>query len=145
MRPRSFPPATPFTNPQSHPQPNMRLPTLLLTTLTALSTPAAADWLETTWTCFRGNCFYTPNMDYSHFHTDFGRYWVDAKEGCRGTGVPGMTEFCVDWGHTRGHFKFDHQDFRRCFQKNDKGEYYDCGSPDRQCWRDTWPEVRCTW
>ncbi|KAH8732358.1 hypothetical protein GQ44DRAFT_697504 [Phaeosphaeriaceae sp. PMI808] len=48
------------------------------------------------------------------WYTDQGNYWVNANEGCRTPGVPHMTEFCVDWGNKRGHFKFSGQG-KRCF------------------------------
>lgn len=77
---------------------------------------------------------------------DYGKYWVNAEDGYRGTGVPAITDFCVDWHNIRGRFKFNGQ-ARRCFKKIDKGEYYQCGRgpPDHQCWRDVWPEVPCMW
>jgi hypothetical protein len=123
----------------------MRPAALLLATLTAVHLPsAAADWLETTWRCdWLGMCGYSPNgARYTHFHTDFGSYEVDATEGCRGTGVPGMTEFCMDWTNTRGHFRFSGQN-RRCIKKNPAGDRYNCDWV--ACYHDIWPEVPCTW
>jgi hypothetical protein len=80
------------------------------------------------------------------FTTDYGSYRVDANEGCRGTGVPGMTEFCVDWGNSRGHFRFGGQ-ARRCMSKkhtmNIDG-YGQCPTGST-CNLSAWEEVRCTW
>lgn len=83
------------------------------------------------------------------FRTDYGEYTIDAADGCRSTPVPGMVEFCIDWGRNRGHFRFSHQSFKRCLRKSSSAGYdYGCpgagGTPAR-CRYDRWDEVGCTW
>jgi hypothetical protein len=39
---------------------------------------------------------------------------VNADAGCRGTAVPGMVDFCVDWSRSRAHFRFGDQASKRC-------------------------------
>lgn len=50
------------------------------------------------------------------FYTDHGEYGIDPSPGCRGTKVPGMVEFCVDYGQRRVHFRFSHQSDKRCMR-----------------------------
>ncbi|KAH7311287.1 hypothetical protein B0I35DRAFT_411512 [Stachybotrys elegans] len=75
-----------------------------------LAGTAYADRLETRSYCNNIGVCNTSGW----FYTDFGRYEVNANEGCRRTSVPGMTDFCMDWGKKRGHFKFSHQSSKRC-------------------------------
>ncbi|KAK4104513.1 hypothetical protein N658DRAFT_504132 [Parathielavia hyrcaniae] len=109
-----------------------------------------ADWLETTWECdadFFVMCG-ASSRPYSHFHTDFGSYYYGrfSYGGCHSTGVPGMTEFCIDWDRGRAHFKFGHQNSKRCLVKNRAGTRFTDDSCDAiECWRDVWNEVPCTW
>jgi hypothetical protein len=126
----------------------MRFGSLLLAGLAGLAPSVVADWLETTWVCTADLFIICGpiNTPYSHFHTDFGSYKVTPHSGCHSTGVPGMTEFCIDWDNSRAHFKFSHQNFKRCLRKNPAGERFTNDScPGGECWRDTWPEVQCTW
>lgn len=78
----------------------------------------------------------------AEFITSVGRYDVDAADGCRGTPVPGMTEFCVDWRNSRGHFKFSHQANKRCMRVT-SDDWYDCGIAS--CYTIYFDEVPCTW
>ncbi|KAK2008151.1 hypothetical protein LZ32DRAFT_28590 [Colletotrichum eremochloae] len=75
------------------------------------------------------------------FYTDSGTYNVNANKGCRGTGVPGMTEFCVDWDKFRGHFKYDHQAKKRCLLMRERITH---SCPAYRCDRSEWEEVSCT-
>ncbi|KAK1984176.1 hypothetical protein LZ30DRAFT_586804 [Colletotrichum cereale] len=74
------------------------------------------------------------------FYTDDGTYKVNANKGCRDTGVPGMTEMCVDWDKFRGHFKFSHQANKRCLLMRERATY---SCPAYRCDRSEWEEVRC--
>ncbi|KAL2074271.1 hypothetical protein VTL71DRAFT_8049 [Oculimacula yallundae] len=76
------------------------------------------------------------------FYTSAGSYDIDASDGCRGTSVPGMTEFCVDHRNSRGHFKFSHQNYKRCMIET-SNETSDCGIAF--CINSYWDEVPCTW
>lgn len=76
------------------------------------------------------------------FFTDYGAYRVNANNGCRGTSVPGMTDFCVDWARTRGHFKYSHQDFKRCMIVTSRTGYPCLAS---ECQRYEFGEVGCSW
>jgi hypothetical protein len=53
-----------------------------------------------------------------------------------------MTEFCIDAPKSRGHFKFSHQDFRRCLSVSNFDEG-DCG--EAYCQTVYFDEVPCTW
>jgi len=121
----------------------MRIRSILLAAATAITTSLALDRLETVETC-DADIFVFCGLYRSWFHTDFGVYEVDAHDGCRGTGVPGMTEFCVDWPRGRGHFKYSHQDFKRCFVRQSE-EYFTDGICPNECWRKWWGEVPCSW
>lgn len=127
----------------------MRFETLLLAGLAGLAPSVVADWLETTWTCDVDLFVHCGpyNSPYSHFHTSQGSYYVESmSDGCHSTNVPGMTEFCIDWGNTRAHFKFAPQNQKRCLKKNPNGERFTGDScTGLECWRDTWPEVPCSW
>ncbi|KAF4512817.1 hypothetical protein G6O67_000155 [Ophiocordyceps sinensis] len=77
----------------------------------------------------------------SRFTIDQGSYVVDGASGCRGTGVPGMVEFCVDWPKKRGHFRFDGQRRRCLVQKS--GKYWLSGGHTCQEW--VMEEAPCRW
>jgi hypothetical protein len=129
----------------------MRLKSLLLAGVAGFAPLAMADWLETTWGCsiegFRQYCG-PRTAPYAHFHTDFGSYYIPklSDDGCRSTSVPGMTEFCMDWAKSRAHFRFSHQNYRRCLRKKPAGDYFaDDSCPVMECWHDYWDEVPCDW
>ncbi|KAK1995286.1 hypothetical protein LX36DRAFT_582779 [Colletotrichum falcatum] len=75
------------------------------------------------------------------FYTDTGIYSVNANKGCRGTRVPGMTEFCVDWDKFRGHFKYSHQTKKRCLLMRSRTTH---ACPAYRCDKSDWEEVGCT-
>jgi hypothetical protein len=98
-------------------------------------------WVHTTCPIF-GSC----DSSRALFYTDYGVYLVNANEGCRGTNVPGMIDFCMDWGNQRGHFQFSHQDFKRCL-RHASSDDYSCsdGMWVVRCSDTWWDEVPCTW
>ncbi|OBS22853.1 hypothetical protein FPOA_09176 [Fusarium poae] len=104
-----------------------------------MATSVVADRLEVRTNCLFGGC----DSKEGTFFTDFASYSVDASAGCRGTGVPGMTEFCMDWPNKRAHFKFSHQSNKRCLRM-DTDEKISC-SGGWDCFRSTWKEVGCNW
>jgi hypothetical protein len=109
--------------------------------IAALALTAAADRLEVFTTCAAfGQC----ESSGGTFYTDFGAYKVNANEGCRGTSVPAMTEFCMDWGNRRGHFRFSGQGNKRCLVQDSESTAA-CGSSGTDCYRTTWKEVACYW
>ncbi|KAL6412987.1 hypothetical protein AUP68_02481 [Ilyonectria robusta] len=111
----------------------------ILATLAALASGAVADRMEVFTECAAfGQC----NSGNAFFYTDFGTYKVNANTGCRGTGVPGMVEFCVDWDRRRAHFRFDHQSNKRCLVQRSETAY---GCNAQACWKTTWEEVGCSW
>lgn len=112
--------------------------------LAALAASVAADRLEVLTLCTSDSSQCT--SPYGVFYTDFGSYDVDANDGCRGTGVPGMVDFCMDWGNLRGHFRFDHQPFKRCLRMTSRTPREHC-SPVLAllCDRSYWDEVACSW
>ncbi|KAK4121065.1 hypothetical protein N657DRAFT_134892 [Parathielavia appendiculata] len=81
------------------------------------------------------------------FPTCCGHYPVDANEGRRGTGVPGMVEFCVDWGNRRGHFRFSHQSFKRCMcMASEQNMNLPLICPTNgSCIVSDWEEIPCSW
>ncbi|KAK4155838.1 hypothetical protein C8A00DRAFT_31281 [Chaetomidium leptoderma] len=77
------------------------------------------------------------------FKTANGVYDVDASNGCRGTSVPGMIEFCVDWPNARAHFKFAGWTGKSCLKETSHswetcGDYSDCANS-------YFTPVKCTW
>jgi hypothetical protein len=133
---------------EPHPYYTMCSGSLLLAGLAWLAPSVVADWLETTWVCDADlfvMCGPTTVGPYSHFHTDFGSYHVYTQSGCHSTSIPGMTDFCIDWGNSRAHFKFSGQN-KRCLRNPGNGERFTGNScPALECWRDVWTEVPCTW
>jgi hypothetical protein len=107
--------------------------------LMAMATTVIADRLEVRTDCIFGGC----NSSQGTFFTDFASYSVDASAGCRGTSVPGMTEFCMDWPNKRGHFRFSHQSYKRCLRM-DTDVAIGC-SGGWNCHYSTWKEVGCNW
>jgi hypothetical protein len=91
----------------------MRCPKTVGLLLAALAGKSAADNLAAYTVCY--DLFGCPQND-GAFITDFGAYRVDAGDGCHATDVPGMVEFCVDWGQARAHFRFSHQSDKRCLR-----------------------------
>jgi hypothetical protein len=81
------------------------------------------------------------------FVTANGRYDVNANNGCRGTSVPGMSEFCVDTKNNRAHFKFSFQTVKHCLRKvsNTTPECNGSG-PGQVCsYSENWQPTPCTW
>lgn len=77
--------------------------------------------------------------------TAYGDFDVNAEEGCRSTGVPGMVEFYMDWGNARMHFRFNGQS-KRCMWEtgNDwekRSDNYDWAS----CSTSYFTKVACDW
>ncbi|KAF4340779.1 hypothetical protein FBEOM_5301 [Fusarium beomiforme] len=104
--------------------------------LATLALTASADRMEVFTSCAAGSC----DSRHAVFYTDFGSYNVDASKGCRGTSVPAMVEFCVDWDKRRAHFRFSGQG-KRCLTQ-DSESAYGCES---SCWKTTWREIACNW
>ncbi|KAH7188053.1 uncharacterized protein B0J16DRAFT_370073 [Fusarium flagelliforme] len=114
----------------------MRFDTTALFAL--LATTCAADSMTVNTRCTATNC----NKKDARFFTDAGSYAVSGEDGCRGTGVPGMTDFCIDWSRGRGHFKYSHQSSKRCMLMRSEVVY---GCDWHQCRRSEWAEVPCNW
>ncbi|KAK4104366.1 hypothetical protein N658DRAFT_251601 [Parathielavia hyrcaniae] len=117
--------------------------------LLALSaTCCLADWMRVITVCPSegwGPC----DSSRGTFFTCCGQYHVNADEGCRGTSVPGMVEFCVDWGNQRGHFRFSHQSFKRCMRKASEQNMTEnlplwCPT-NTACIISDWEEIPCSW
>ncbi|KAL2070107.1 hypothetical protein VTL71DRAFT_14787 [Oculimacula yallundae] len=107
-----------------------------LVALMSLATTTLADSMYVEVYCYL-DCRYPAT-----FYTSAGSYSVTASDGCRGTSVPGMVEFCVDNPQGRGHFRFSHQNFKRCMRLT-RSTDRDCGIA--YCQNNTWEEVPCTW
>ncbi|PHH60633.1 hypothetical protein CDD81_1384 [Ophiocordyceps australis] len=112
----------------------------LAAALTALAVPCAADSLEV-WYEYWGHKV----EKHAKFKTSYGSYNVPVDRGCTPTDVPGMEEFCVDWANKRAHFRFSHQNHKRCLiQKTPDRPNYSCfGGHKCNDWR--FDEVPCTW
>lgn len=119
----------------------MQLQTLLLASL-ALATGTTADRILTTTSCpWIGACYSQGEW----INEQGGHYWIDANEGCRDPDVPFIWNVCMDWGNGRAHFNADGQN-KRCLKKT--GPDFDvgpCADSSRQCSRQWWEEVPCTW
>ncbi|KAM5352991.1 hypothetical protein ACJ41O_005713 [Fusarium nematophilum] len=109
----------------------------IVATLAALASGAVADRMEVFTECGVGQC----SSSNAFFYTDYGSYRVNANTGCRGTGVPGMVEFCVDWDRRRAHFRYGGQG-KRCLLQRSETAY---GCQYDACWKTTWEEVSCGW
>ncbi|RFN48192.1 hypothetical protein FIE12Z_7550 [Fusarium flagelliforme] len=103
----------------------------------ALTIKASADRMEV----FTAYAAVGQSNSYAFFYTDYGTYKINANEGCRGTSVPGMVKFCVDWGKRRAHFKFSGQR-KRCLTQDSENAY---GCPAVSCHKTTWREIPCHW
>lgn len=114
----------------------MRLNIISTSSILGLAATTLADRLIVSQYCYLG-CTYPAT-----FITDYGRYDVSAAEGCRGTPVPGMTEFCIDWRNARGHFRYSHQGNKRCL-KEVRSDMESCGIAS--CSTIYFDEVPCTW
>ncbi|KAK4464432.1 hypothetical protein QBC42DRAFT_284416 [Cladorrhinum samala] len=90
-------------------------------------------------------CFFTACSSPGTWYTAHGSYDVDASEGCRNPDVPGMTQLCVDWGKSRGHFYFLGQN-KRCIRET-SSDFQTCSDDFgfATCSDVYWDEVPCTW
>ncbi|KAK3325028.1 hypothetical protein B0H66DRAFT_636530 [Apodospora peruviana] len=105
-------------------------PLLLGTIAPLLTSSVRGDHFEAIEACFTHDILPYSKQNTCHVRVDlwgtdvdgrFDRCKIDGTDGCRAgptIGVPGMVELCIDWKNGRGHFKFDHQDFRRCFVRD---------------------------
>ena len=107
------------------------------------TTPTLADSMAVYSGCgfnYGGGC----DSSQAVFYTDYGGFRIDANDGCRATGVPGMVDFCVDWKASRAHFRFSHQSFKRCLGVT--GILRNVGCSDwNDCTLITWKEIACSW
>ncbi|KAM7209868.1 hypothetical protein V8F06_014750 [Rhypophila decipiens] len=79
------------------------------------------------------------------WYTDFGAYGVNANEGCRNPYIPGIYNFCVDWGNKRLHFNAEGQS-KRCIKQIRSQHFSFCDqSGGNRCDWQVWKEVDCTW
>ncbi|OAL54791.1 hypothetical protein IQ07DRAFT_665196 [Pyrenochaeta sp. DS3sAY3a] len=117
-------------------------PHQLLTTILALAPLITADRLLTTSSChWLGVCGRAGEWHNNHG----GIYRIDAREGCRDIDVPYIYDFCIDWGKSRAHFYADGQS-KRCLART--GADFDvgpCADTQKQCSRQWWEEVACSW
>ncbi|KAF5985152.1 hypothetical protein FCOIX_2233 [Fusarium coicis] len=104
--------------------------------LASLALTASADCKEVFPACAGFTC----RSSDAWFYTDCGTYSVNAEKGCRGTSVPAMVEFCVDWDNRREHFRFSGQG-KRCMVQ-DWESAYGCAAT---CYKTTWREIACNW
>ena len=74
-------------------------------------------------------------------YTANGAFSVDGSDGCKDTGVPHISEFCVNWSQERAHFEVAGERARRCLVKQSV-EPYDCGE-DAHCDVSEWLEQEC--
>ena len=80
---------------------------------------------------------------YLEFHTANGQYRVNANNGCRGTSVPDMIEFCVDIPKSRAHFKFKGWTGKSCLHVT-SSDINTCGTGET-CGTMSFTPVKCTW
>lgn len=116
----------------------MHLP--VLPALVLLATTAAAEHMFVSEYCATLVC----NRN-GRFVTNWGDFQVDAGDGCRGTPVPNMVEWCIDTQRERGHFRYEGQG-KRCMVV-ESSEWQRC-SDDwawATCASEVWKEVNCTW
>ncbi|KAK3900605.1 hypothetical protein C8A05DRAFT_45582 [Staphylotrichum tortipilum] len=117
----------------------------IATAVAALAATCAADAMMTFSECnvvSGASCF----RDVAIWYTAYGGFPVDPHDGCRGQSN-GMVDFCMDWTNYRGHFRFSHESFKRCFERKG-GRLAPCyrGLPEEYlCYLDYFEEVGCTW
>lgn len=113
------------------------IPSIL--SILAFVTAATADTLIVSSVCLSTSCNHSGS-----FVVDSGSYDVNA-DGCQTTGIPGMLEFCVDWGNKRAHFRFDGQG-KRCMRLASI-EYVVCSDAfeSATCSTETFEETPCDW
>ncbi|KAK4149010.1 hypothetical protein C8A00DRAFT_38410 [Chaetomidium leptoderma] len=110
-----------------------------LVTVLGLAAMASADSMAVSSNCnLYGYCRRS-----GQFTTANGVYSVDAAEGCRSTSVPGMIEFCVDWGRNRAHFKFQGWTGKSCLAVSSH-KVLNCG-PTAYCAYTEFTPVKCSW
>ncbi|KAH7183589.1 uncharacterized protein B0J16DRAFT_386663 [Fusarium flagelliforme] len=109
----------------------------ILAVFAALAINASADRMEVFTKCGACSC----DANSAFFYTDYGAYKINAQKGCRGTSVPGMVKFCVDWDERRAHFKFSGQS-KRCLTQDSQNAY---GCSAVQCYKTIWREIPCHW
>lgn len=73
--------------------------------LASLALTVSADRMEVFTSCGGFTC----SSSDAWFYIIYGTYKVNADKGYRGTSVPAMVEFCVDWDNRRAHFRFSGQ------------------------------------
>jgi len=106
----------------------------------SLAATASADSMYVDHVCLVTSC-----SAKGYFTTSFGTFEVNAKDGCRTSGVPYMNEFCIDEKRGRMHFRFNQQN-KRCM-KVTSSDFEECNSGNSwaTCSTDYYTEVPCTW
>ncbi|EQB51511.1 hypothetical protein CGLO_08942 [Colletotrichum gloeosporioides Cg-14] len=96
-----------------------------------LAAVCAADRMVTSRSCSSQlGCSYS-----GEYFVNSGRnFTFSDRGGCKTRGIPEMAEFCIDYGKSRAHFRFNHQ-HKRCLKVTARGP----GT------RSEWSEVRCDW
>ncbi|KAH7358485.1 hypothetical protein B0T11DRAFT_104598 [Plectosphaerella cucumerina] len=116
----------------------MRISSVALSAILAATCAADSMTVTTGCTTSGSSC----DSSDGRFYTDFGSYRVNANKGCRGTSVPHMVDFCVDWNAGRAHFRYNGQ-HKRCLIMKDKVNTI-CPHHAR-CHKTTWEEQPCGW
>jgi hypothetical protein len=119
----------------------MRLSSITALLAALAATTASADRMTVNTQCPCNICGSCDSRD-ATFFTDSGSYKVNANKGCRSTSVPKMTEFCVDWGKGRAHFRYSGQANKRCLLMRSQAPY---GCSADHCHRTEWEPATCSW
>ncbi|KAI8161828.1 hypothetical protein K4K50_000958 [Colletotrichum sp. SAR 10_71] len=76
-----------------------------------LAAGCAADRMVATYYCEGRSCWYR-----GEYSVNSGRKFTFVDwGGCNTRGIPEMAEFCIDYGKSRAHFRFNHQN-KRCLR-----------------------------
>ncbi|KAI1008520.1 hypothetical protein LB504_001296 [Fusarium proliferatum] len=113
---------------------NMRLD--ITAVLASLALTVSADRMEVFTSCSGFKC----SSSNAWFYTDYSTYKVNVNKGYRGTSIPAMVEFCVDWDNRLAHFRFSGQG-KRCMVQ-DSESAYGCAAT---CYKTTWSEIPYNW
>lgn len=88
------------------------------------------------------NCLFSC-VAYGKWHYNDNRQFdFDGTDGCRVPYIPGIKEFCMDYGRARAHF-YEDGGTRRCMARG-WYENPDCGD-FIYCINSWWDEIPCTW
>jgi hypothetical protein len=117
----------------------MYLSRSILVVVTGLAASVQADRWDMSGPCSIFECNYNTG---DWYYNDGRNFEFNTYEGCRVPYIPGVKEYCIDWGRLRGHF-YEDSGKKRCMREvRDNSEF--CGTG---CLKIDvgWEDTPCTW